>query len=457
MGFALKATTRVFPTAPQAALDGQKPPAAVAAPKPVKILEASTKIKDIRLKDSTKAGAKFADVDASNATREVREAAKVRPVWFLPGVYDHDGAGLKKDSHFKAALPTTGDPSHWAQIAAEVGDRITIGEFDDKRDAAIYEATESRRAAQENLSEKLDKMLQTRERNKANKKEVETQRVTRAMEKRAAEEAKAAEVREVANSGLAKRAGDRAVAVENVARARVVSRGKKELAAKESGVKPRKVAFSLDDASRPGTTTRSQQAKLMKYVDQLQGRGTGDELEPFPTRPATRAELRAEASAAQATERDRKVTEAAAAQAAERDRKAAEAAAAQAAKGKGKGRASAPPLDKDGAGPSGGVGGANFQTDVMAMIKNSQFTDPVEAATLVEHGFSVKVDALGKRYYYETNESGRSTQTTKFAVTKFLRDMRENGAPSVPGTGIWPDGRTPPPLGRGRPRTPRSA
>ena len=87
------------------------------------------------------------------------------------------------------------------------------------------------------------------------------------------------------------------------------------------------------------------------------------------------------------------------------------------------------------------------------MIKNSQFTDPVEAAVLVEHGFSVKVDALGKRYYYETNERGETSRTTKDAVKIFLRDKRD----TVPDTGIWPDGRTPPPLGRGRPRTPRSA
>ena len=442
MGFTLKATTRVFPTAPQAALDGQKPPAAVAAPKPVKIVEPSTKIKDIRLKDSIKAGAKFADVDASNATRDLREAAKVRPVWFLPGVDDHDGAGLIKGSTFKAALPTTGDQSRWAQLADDVDKHIKMGVFDDAKDAAIYEDINSRRAAHENLREKMDKMLQTRERTKADMKELNTRRVTRASEKRAAEEAS----REAANSNLAKRAGDRAVEVESEARARVVSRGRKELAAKEakeSGKQPRKVPHSLDDASRPGATTRAQQAKLMRYVDQLQGRGLEEDIEPLPTRPATRAELKAE-----------------------KDRIAAEAAAAQAAKDKGKGKASAsappppppPSLDKDGAGPSSGVAqGPQFQKDVMNFIKNSQFSDPVEATTLVEHGFSVKADALGKRYYYTTDARGETSRTTKDAVKNFLRDMKENGAPTVPGSGIWPDGRSPPPLPKGRPRTPRSA
>ena len=433
MGFSLKSTSRVFPTSPKSANEGQKPPAAVAAPKPVKILEPKAKM---HLGDPTKAGARFADVDASNATRDLREAAKVRPVWFLPGVDDHDGAGLIKGSTFKAALPTTGDQSRWAQLADDVDKHIQMGEFDDARDAAIYKETESRRAARDNISEKLDKMLQTRERTKATIDEVKTRAVTRAMEKRAAEEA----AKEAANTRMAARAGDRAVEVESEARARVVSRGKKELAAKvakESGKQPRKVAFSHDDASRPGATTRAQQAKLMKYVDQLQGRGLGEDIEPIPTRPATRAEVRAE-----------------------RDRIAAEAAAA-AAKDKGKGKASAPPpsLDKEGAGPSTGVAkGPQFQKDVMMMIKNSQFSDPVEAATLVEHGFSVKVDAANKRYYYTTDSKGTTTMTTKDVGKNFLRDMRDNGAPSVPDTGIWPDGRSPPPLPKGgRPRTPRTS
>ena len=117
MGFTLKAPARVFRTSTSTPRD-QAPPRPVSAPKPVKVVEQKALTKN--LNPQVHAGEEFADRDAEAATRATRADEKVRPVWFFPGIDDHDGAGLKAGSTYKAALPTTNGGERWAALANAV-------------------------------------------------------------------------------------------------------------------------------------------------------------------------------------------------------------------------------------------------------------------------------------------------------------------------------------------------
>ena len=480
MGFALKATTRVFPTAPKSALEGQKPPHAVAAPKPVKIIEPGTKIKDVRLRDPTKAGERFADRDVSNAAREGREEAKVRPVWFLPGVDDHDGAGLKEGSNFKAALPTTGESSHWAQIANEVHERIAAEERADVHSDVAY-------AANERLKEKRQSIV----RFNADREKLAERMNTRAMEKAAAEAARKEEQNEVRNMREVRKVGQRAVKSAKAVKERLLTR-------EEHGVPgPKEVHFPVSGAMDP---------EFEEYLE----RRIASKPTPRPARPQTRAEVKAvEASqkAARAAEHAKRT-------------------AANAAEGKGKGQYVAPPPSAPAPSSSGGApnyGGyaslaklnqgiatnkiklsglelevqtngskmtphvrANFEEGIKSMKKkiandeelhvlitspaheqNTDFSDKVKfmmehgsnknfaidahaANFLVDNGYTIYRDAKNRAYFRHTNPATQKTRAVS----------AENIKATLHAEGLYEDvPKTPNKsnAGRGRPRTPKSA
>ena len=292
MGFALKATTRVFPTAPKSALEGQKPPHAVAAPKPVKIIEPGSKIKDVRLHDATKAGERFADYDVSKAARDGREAAKIRPVWFLPGVDDHDGAGLKEGSNFKAALPNTGEQSRWAQIASEVDQRIAAGERADISSEIAYDRREKAAAEANAAATVAATRIQAAQRAKAAREELAQRRVTRAAARKeelaqtrharmteSAAKFAAEEVRSIPNEASRK--------YQNYQKATRANLNRPAIANDYGKAK----AFELPPKTHMGANEIQRYAEQKKY-----GITPGDVPEPIPTRPSTSVETRAAAA-----------------------------------------------------------------------------------------------------------------------------------------------------------------
>ena len=130
-------------------MQDQHPPPKVKAPRPNQVVT-SKPLTKLDIPAPPRAGAEFDDVDARKATRTTESEANVRPVWFLPGVDDHDGAGLKASSapkEFKAALPTGGETERWSGLAKEVDDRVTATHKADVASRTEFAAHEGRRSA----------------------------------------------------------------------------------------------------------------------------------------------------------------------------------------------------------------------------------------------------------------------------------------------------------------------
>ena len=149
MGFSLKPPARFCGSSPSAAQKDQSPPPKVKAPRPIQVVT-SKPLTKLDIPAPPRAGAEFDDVDARKATRTTESEANVRPVWFLPGVDDHDGAGLKASSapkEFKPAMPGGGDTERWSDLAKEVDDRVTATHKADVASRTEFAAHEGRRSA----------------------------------------------------------------------------------------------------------------------------------------------------------------------------------------------------------------------------------------------------------------------------------------------------------------------
>ena len=267
----LKTVTRIFP---KSASEVPKNPPTVAAPKPVKIVEPPAKLKDTRLKEPTKAGARFADTDATRAMAAIREDARVRPVWFLPGVDDHDGAGLKEGSTFKAALPTTDRSERWAKLAEDIDTKNLENATAAQNKEALYD----KRAA-------AARRIQALAKGRATRAQLKEYRAGQAAAAATAAAAAAAAREQDQYNREVREAGDRALRGANGFRARV-----------------RRGMASIDDdlnvfpkRNNQRARTQAGHAELMEHVERrLDGAPPG----PLPWRPRTRAELRDDIAAA---------------------------------------------------------------------------------------------------------------------------------------------------------------
>jgi len=145
MAFSLRPRIRIFKDKPAASSAGQasgqvevgsRPPRVV-APKPVKVVEPPAK--KFTLEPRARAGARFHDSMASDATNAVNEDSKARPIWFLPGVDDHYGAAVKAGSNFTAHYPTGRGNEHFAELAEEINQHNADTDAYDRDKYALYD------------------------------------------------------------------------------------------------------------------------------------------------------------------------------------------------------------------------------------------------------------------------------------------------------------------------------